>query len=101
MWYNNDKKKRNYQVSFVKKESGPSLYVFGPEMREVYLTDYFKYRHDILIANVGSEALTGLKVELENAKNVALDNYWTLGGNGNDTLGAFTQYECPLYWATM
>ena len=59
-------------------------------MREVYLTDYFKYRHDILIANVGSEALTGLKVELENAKNVALDNYWTLGGNGNDTLGAFT-----------
>ncbi len=29
--YNNDKKKRNYQVSFVKKE-GPSLYVFGPEM---------------------------------------------------------------------
>lgn len=86
----NDKKKRNYQVSFVKKESGPSLYVFGPEMREVYLTDYFKYRHDILIANVGSEALTGLKVELENAKNVALDNYWTLGGNGNDTLGAFT-----------
>lgn len=60
-----DKKKRNYQVSFVKKESGPSLYVFGPEMREVYLTDYFKYRHDILIANVGSEALTGLKVELE------------------------------------
>lgn len=82
---------RNYQVSFIKKENGPKLYVNGPDEREVFLTESYNYRqHDILIANVGTEALTGLKVELLNATHVKLDDYWTVGGENNDVLGAFT-----------
>ncbi len=82
---------RNYQVSFIKKENSPKLYVNGPDEREVFLTESYNYRqHDILIANVGTEALTGLKVELLNATHVKLDDYWTVGGENNDMLGAFT-----------
>ncbi|AZN39947.1 S-layer homology domain-containing protein [Paenibacillus albus] len=81
---------KNYQVSFVKKFDGAaSLFVNGPDTREVYLDEVYKYRHDIFIANVGTEALTGLSVEL-NATNVKLDPYWTFGGDGNDTLAPFT-----------
>ncbi|MCD7760913.1 MAG: putative Ig domain-containing protein, partial [Clostridiales bacterium] len=80
---------RNYMVNFVKKTSGAQLYVCGPETREVFLDEYFEYKHDILIANIGDEELTGLRVEL-NATNCKLDDYWTVGGEGNDTLAAFT-----------
>lgn len=79
---------RNYQVTFVKKESGPKLFVNGPEKREIFLTDYFENRHDILIANVGDADLTGLKVELLDATHVKLDDYWTVGGAENSTLKA-------------
>lgn len=79
---------RNYQVTFVKKESGPKLFVNGPEKREIFLTDYFENRHDILIANVGDADLTGLKVELLDAAHVKLDDYWTVGGAENSTLKA-------------
>ncbi len=87
---NDGKKKRNYQVSFVKETRQPSLYVFGPDEREVYLTEYFDYRHDILIANLGASQLTEVKVELNDAQNIKLDDYWRVGGTGNDTLGAFS-----------
>ncbi len=80
---------RNYMVSFVKKTSGAQLYVCGPDTREVFLDEYFEYKHDILIANIGDEELTGLRVELD-ATNCKLDDYWTVGGEGNDTLAAFT-----------
>lgn len=79
---------RNYQVTFVKKESGPKLFVNGPEKREIFLTDYFENRHDILIANVGDADLTGLKVELLDAVHVKLDDYWIVGGAENSTLKA-------------
>lgn len=80
---------KNYNVTFVKKESGPKLYVNGPSSRAIFLDEYFEYKHDILIANVGDKPLTGLKVKLD-ATNVKLDDYWTVGGNNNDTLDAFT-----------
>ena len=83
------KQQKNYQVSFVKKVSGAKLYVNGPSEREVMLDEDNEYQHDILIANIGDAELTGLKVEL-NATHAKLDDYWTVGGDGNDTLGAFT-----------
>lgn len=83
---------KNYNVSFVKVASGPKLYVVDPKggneddpVRSVFLDEYFEYKHDILIANIGDEELTGLRVEL-NATNVKLDDYWTIGGEGADTL---------------
>ena len=83
------KHQKNYQVAFVKKVSGAKLYVNGPSEREVMLNEDNEYQHDILISNIGDAELTGLKVEL-NATHAKLDDYWTVGGNGNDKLGAFT-----------
>ena len=99
VWYHaifNDEQKhtKNYSVEIIKKASGPKLYVFGSEdtkgerNREVFLDEYFEFKHDILIANIGDQPLTGLKVKLD-AQNVKLDDYWTVGGNGNDTLDPF------------
>lgn len=88
----NGKHTKNYTVSFVKKASGPKLYVAGPsspEVRSVFLDEYFEYKHDIFIANVGDAPLTDLRLELD-AAHVALDPYWTVGGEGNDTLA-----PCP------
>lgn len=87
-----DKNVKNYQVNLVKKETGAKLFVNGPSTRTVFLDEYFEYKHDILIANVGDEPLTGLKVTLD-AKNVKLDDYWTIGGKNNSTLAAFTTTE--------
>ena len=83
---------KNYVVRFVKRVGGPQLYVAGPldpEIRSVFLDEYFEYKHDIFVANVGDEPLRNLRLELD-ASNVALDSYWTIGGEGNDTLAA-----CP------
>lgn len=86
---------KNYNVSFVKKCSGPQLYVAGPKgtgendpVRSVFLDEYFEYKHDIFIANIGDEPLTGLRVELD-ATNCKLDDYWLVGGQNNNTLAAF------------
>lgn len=80
---------KNYNVTFKKLAKGPKLFVNGPEKREIFLDNYFDNRHDILVANIGDEALTGLKVELIGAKNVGIDEYWNLGGEDNDTLAPF------------
>ncbi len=87
---------KNYNVSFVKKYSGPKLYVTDPKgekdedpVRSVFLDEYFEYKHDIFIANLGDQELTGLRVELD-ATNCKLDDYWTVGGEKNDTLAPFT-----------
>ena len=88
----NGRHTKNYEVRFVKRTGGPQLYVAGPlapEIRSVFLDEYFEYKHDIFIANVGDEPLQDLRLELD-ATNVALDSYWTIGGEGNDTLAA-----CP------
>ena len=94
---------KNYQVRVISKMSGPKLYVYddytdqgGDRFREILLNDYFEEKHDILIANVGDAPLTGLKAKLEldeNANHVKLDDYWNIGGNGNDTLEPFTTTE--------
>lgn len=82
---------RNYWVTFKKLNSnGPELYVYGPSEREVILDEYFEFKHDILIANIGNAPLEEISVELLDAKNVKLDSYWTVGGDGNNTLSAFT-----------
>lgn len=80
---------KNYQVTFVKKEAGAKLFVNGPDKREIFLDNYFENQHDILIANVGNEELTGLKAELLDPVHVKLDDYWVVGGEKNDTLSAF------------
>lgn len=92
---------KNYWVTFVKKDSsGPKLYVNGvngPQgaRRELFLNGFHGRVHDIFIANVGAAPLTGLKAELTDAQNVRLDDYWTVGGEGNDTLAAFDTLEIP------
>jgi hypothetical protein len=83
---------KNYNVTFVKKTHGAQLYVAGPlapEVRSVFLDEYHENKHDIFIANVGDEDLTDLWLDLD-ATNVELDDYWTIGGEGNNTLAA-----CP------
>lgn len=88
---NGKENNRNYWVTFKKlNNNGPELYVFGPSEREVILDEYFEYKHDILIANIGNAALEDLSVELYDAENVKLDSYWTVGGANNDTLAPFT-----------
>lgn len=88
---NNKENERNYWVTFKKlNNNGPELFVFGPNEREVILDEYFEFKHDILIANIGNAPLEDISVELLDAENVKLDEYWTVGGEGNDTLAAFT-----------
>ena len=89
-------KTKNYFIRVIKKSSGAKLFVNGPSGgtednpdRLVYFDEYFGNIHDILISNVGTSDLIGLSVELD-ATNVKLDDYWTVGGTGNDTLRGFT-----------
>lgn len=88
---NNKENERNYWITFKKlNKSGPELYVYGPSEREVILDEYFEFKHDILIANIGNAPLEDISVELLEAENVKLDPYWNVGGNGNNTLAPFT-----------
>lgn len=48
--------------------------------REMMLDGYHDYVHDIWLANMGTEALPALAVELA-SDTVELDQYWTLSGN--------------------
>lgn len=90
----NKQNERNYWVTFKKlNNNGPELFVYGPSEREVILDEYFEFKHDILIANIGNAPLEDISVELLDAENVKLDPYWTVGGDGNDTLAAFTTTE--------
>ena len=82
----------NYTVCVVKNTfDGADLFVNGPDEREIFFDDYYGEYHDILVANLGNEELTGLSVELTDAQNVKLDGYWTLGGEKNDVLAPFTK----------
>ena len=71
-------------------EGGAKLFVDGPSERTVYFNSCYGWTHNILIANTGDEPLTGLSVTLTDAKNIKLDEYWTVGGTKNDTLAPFT-----------
>lgn len=80
---------KNYDVNIVKKASGAKLFVLGPTERSIFLDEYFEEKHDILVANIGDQTLTGIKAELIDAKNVKIDDYWSIGGKNNDTLAPF------------
>lgn len=99
---------KNYQLRVISKEYGPKLYVYDDHKeiidgttvrsREVLLTDYFENKHDILIANIGDQPLTGVSVTLEPIAedvpmNVKLDEYWTIGGENNSILPKFKPAE--------
>lgn len=58
--------------------------------REVMLDGYHEDRHDILVANMGTNEIPNLKVELASDV-VVLDDYWTL--SGNYSLSGFTTTE--------
>ena len=95
-------KTKNYNVSILKQQSGAKLYVNGPSERNaIGLDSYFGFEHNILIANIGDQPLTGLTVTLSDAENVQLDDYWTVGGYNNSTLNAFTHesFEDNTYLA--
>ena len=98
---------KNYWVTFLTQQSGPKLFVNATNdeshyvkvnegtpqektipQREVFLTDEFDNHHDVFFANIGDAPITGLYVKLEDAQNVALDEYWTIGAT--KTLSAFT-----------
>ncbi len=93
-FFPDDGNRKSYYVT-VKEQStnGPELFVNYPDqhpdngeepVRELFLTEYFENRHDILIANIGDEDITDLKVELsEDAQNVVLDDYWTINETAN------------------
>lgn len=104
----NGEKQKNYTVTFAKKQTGgASLFVNGANgpkeadgstRRELFLNNYFGRGHDVFLANLGNEPMTDLQVTLSNAKNVKLDEYWTVGGEGNNTLDAFTRVRAPGYY---
>lgn len=67
--------------------------------REIMLDGYHNYVHDILVANVGTEAIANLSVELKSDV-LELNNYWTLSGNyelsGLNTIDSNSSYgELP------
>lgn len=99
---------KNYWVTFLTQQQGKAqLFVNGASnsahldedenlpVREVFLDDLHNNRHDIFLANLGDQPLTGLKVEvLEPLVNVQFDPYWAIGGAGQtNTLAAFTSTE--------
>lgn len=99
-WKSDEKNKvRNYWLSVVKKTNdGPKLFVDGPdsgETREILLTDYFENKHDIFVANTGNEPLYVSAILSDDAKNVRLDDYWTVGGENNQKLAAFDVTSTP------
>ncbi len=55
--------------------------------REVMLDSLHSYKHDIMLANMGAQAIEGLAAELV-SDSLELDDYWTL--NGNHELSGFT-----------
>lgn len=86
---------KNYWVTFVQKYfGGAKLFVNGVNgadgaKREVFLTSIHSNVHDISIANVGDDLLTGLTVTLTDAQHIKLDPYWTDDPAKNSNLAAF------------
>ena len=93
---------KNYWVTFLTLQPGPKLFVNATNyeghydeednlpVRTIYLDEAHNYRHDIFMANIGTQELTGLTVTLsEDAQNIALDEYWQVRDGSTQTLGAF------------
>lgn len=87
---------KNYWISYIPQhKGGAKIFVNGINgedgaKREVFFTSIHQNIHDIFVANLGDQPLTGLKAELSDAKNLKLDPYWTFGGEKNNRLAAFT-----------
>ena len=102
---------KNYWVTFVTQQEGASLFVNGATnsahkdeesglpVREIFLTPEYDYKHDIFFANVGDEQLTGLYVKLEDAQNIRLDTYWTIGDT--TTLAPLSTVEQTSYYGEL
>ncbi len=90
----NSVSQQNYWLTFVKKTTGGAkLFVNGPadNKRELYLVNKLGNQHNILIANLGDAPLENLNVTLDaRSGNIQLDDYWTVGGEGNNTLNGFS-----------
>lgn len=94
---------RNYWLQIVKRVNGAGkLYINSLadrdagtseksgviySKREVMLDGFHDYKHDILLINTGTNAISGLSAELT-SDTVQLDEYWTL--NGAKDLAGFT-----------
>ncbi len=104
----NGRNLKNYWVTFLTRQPGKALFVNGINdetrrdeetgypVREVFLTEEYKNHHDVFFANIGSEELSNLNVELLDAGNVRLDDYWKIGET--KTLAPFTStYERSSY----
>lgn len=96
---------KNYWVTFLTRQQGPSLFVnvandtehldrdTGLPIREVFITGQTGGYHDVFFANVGDEPLEDISVSLEKGDNIYLDSYWTIresASSANKTLSAFT-----------
>ncbi len=87
---------KNYWLQVVKAKNGEGwLYVnslaaeeadtvesngITSSTREIFLDGIHEYYHDIFIANMGTEELPNLSVEVD-SDSVELNDYWTLSGN--------------------
>lgn len=107
----NKKNQKNYWLQVVKATNGAGwLYINSLadsnskttkdggvtySTREVMLTGYYDYKHDILLANMGTDALADLSVELSSSV-LELDSYWTLNGS-QDLLGFSTTQPSKSY----
>ena len=86
---------RNYWLQIIKAEEGDGkLYINSladvdaetkeedgviHSIREMFLDGRYDYKHDIVVANVGTEPIENLTAEVVSDE-VELDNYWTLKG---------------------
>ena len=106
---------QNYWVQVLTAVSGQSLYVtnlMDPQAktttkdgtvystRNVFVdTLHNGSYHDIFVANVGTESIPNLKVELTGSTTLQLDNFWTLTGNhqlegfDNQAIEGYDNYE--------
>lgn len=96
-----------YSVAFVTQKTGSALYVNGMYDPDAYVADgagSVLYRdvfldtggyHDIFFTSIGDRPVTGLYARLENAVNVKIDPYWSIGDT--TTLAAFTTTDYPAY----
>lgn len=93
---------RNYWITFVTQQTGPQLFINGvtnldashreggkedgAPIREVLMSA--GGHHDIFVANIGDAEVQNLSVELSDAENIKLDDYWNFGATRS--LVAFT-----------
>lgn len=101
-----DKKyQQNYFVQVIKAEEGKKLCINSLNdaaanthvengvicsSREMMLDTYHDDRHDIIVANMGTQTMSALQVNLE-SDYLELDEYWTLSGKHD--LSPFTSVE--------